>query len=183
LGGGICTAGYAVWDNVDKVTKMVTAGHCNPLWGQWQTKAGADFGYVERRDKNLDAELITSKQHNGTIWTGGTAESDSSVKVTNWSGWTYLGRQLCVSGQTTFNHCGHPVSQNGVAVNYSALRARYGHGAPRRPLAWPAAPGRHAGRTLLRCAVMRRCGSTCPAASGLLVSTFKDRAITLARTV
>jgi len=121
VGGGTCTAGYAVWDKATNVTKMVTAGHCQLLFGRWQTQAGKDFGTVERRDPNLDAELISGKQYNGTIWTGGTAESDSSLKVTSWSGWTFLGRQLCVSGQTTFNHCGHPVSVNGVAVNYSAF--------------------------------------------------------------
>ncbi|MEU5041816.1 hypothetical protein [Streptomyces griseorubiginosus] len=121
VGGGTCTAGYAVWDNAENKPKMVTAGHCAPLWVQYKSADDKDFGYVERRDKKLDAELITSKQYNGTIWTGGTAQSDSRLKVVNWSGWTFLGRQLCVSGQTTFNHCGHPVSQNGVAINYQAF--------------------------------------------------------------
>jgi len=124
--GGICTAGYTVWDRSNNRPKMVTAGHCNTLWGQFQTASGKYFGNVERRSKDLDAELISSPNvsYSGNIWTGGTRDSTSSLRVTNWSGWTYLGRMLCVSGQTTFNHCGHPVSVNGVRLKYEVFGER-----------------------------------------------------------
>ncbi|PIM71304.1 hypothetical protein CTU88_14420 [Streptomyces sp. JV178] len=123
-GGGTCTAGYAVRDNVTGKTKMVTAGHCAPLWAEIQTQDGKYFGNVERRRKDIDADLISNgwgMDYIGFIWTGGTQDSGSHIQVTNWSGWTYLGRKLCVSGQTTYNHCGHPVSANGVAISYNVF--------------------------------------------------------------
>ncbi|MEU0883886.1 hypothetical protein ABZ345_35240 [Lentzea sp. NPDC005914] len=124
--GSYCTAVMPSGTTRPTSPRLVTAGHCNTLWGQFQTASGKYFGNVERRRTDLDAELISSPNasYSGNIWTGGTADSHTYLKVTNWSGWTYLGRQLCVSGQTTFNHCGHPVSVNGVAINYEVFGER-----------------------------------------------------------
>lgn len=121
---GSCTAGYAVIQKSDDAVRMVTAGHCNPLWAKFQTPDGKNVGTVVRRRKDLDAELVSGAQYGGRIWVGGTAGSTSSLRVENWSGWTYIGRKLCVSGRTTFNHCGHPVSANGVSVSYHAFGER-----------------------------------------------------------
>lgn len=114
-----CTAGWAIRSKATGDHYMVTAAHCNKHLTHVRTPQGFWFGQVTRVRQDLDAETIGGKDYGGHIWTGGTPGSRSALAVTNWSGWTYLGRKLCVSGRTTYNHCGHPVVENAVPMTYN----------------------------------------------------------------
>ncbi|MFF7843182.1 hypothetical protein ACFZC6_30970 [Streptomyces ossamyceticus] len=105
-----CTAGFTIRHKPDGQKRMVTAAHCF-FWNDTITTGdGKNFGNVTSVHQWLDAEAMTGQNYTGRIYAGGYKESETTRWVGGYSNWFYWGRQFCVSGATTFNHCGHPVS-------------------------------------------------------------------------
>ncbi|MFD4603050.1 hypothetical protein ACFWPQ_34120 [Streptomyces sp. NPDC058464] len=108
-GGGVCTAGIAIQFGGHEY--MTTAGHCYGNGEGVKTPAGTRFGAVDFRDLDLDIELIGDQDYSRHFWTGGTSTSQSQRSADSVPA-PYNGLMVCVSGQTTFNHCGHKVTQS-----------------------------------------------------------------------
>ncbi len=117
-GTGTCTAGWAIKNKASGKHYMVTTSHCAPLNTNFYTQQGKFFGAVTKLDNSLDAEALSGKDYGARLFSGGTQDSSSALYVDTWTGWTYLGRKTCVSGRTTYNHCGHPVSLNSMSISY-----------------------------------------------------------------
>ncbi|MDX2935376.1 hypothetical protein [Streptomyces ipomoeae] len=120
-GGGKCTSGWAIKDRATHHEYMLTAGHCfalnNLVWAG--STSGNVMGTVTRRlNTTLDAEVIQGKDYTGRIWVGGYTASNARRWIANW-GNLRLGDKVCVSGQTSLNHCGHPVSSTTVNVRWA----------------------------------------------------------------
>ncbi|NEA99024.1 hypothetical protein [Streptomyces sp. SID13726] len=118
-GDSLCTAGFAVKDKASGHKYMVTAAHCNYWNKSVHTPTGKPYGNVSRVIQSIDAETIGGQDYTGSIWTGGTHDSSSKEWVSGYTDWMYWGRKLCVSGRTTYNHCGHPVSYSAYGFCYS----------------------------------------------------------------
>ncbi|WEH13055.1 hypothetical protein [Streptomyces sp. VNUA24] len=117
-GGMTCTAGFTVKHKVDGQKQMITASHCFDWNTEVRTPTGNSLGRVTRIHQWIDAEAIAGNNYTGRIYTGGYAASESNAWVSNYTDWMYWGRKLCVSGQTTFNHCGHPISYSTYGFCY-----------------------------------------------------------------
>ncbi|WP_030942496.1 hypothetical protein [Streptomyces sp. NRRL S-646] len=120
-----CTAGFAIRHKPDGEKRMVTAAHCFYWNDKIKTADGKDYGNVTSVHQWLDTEAITGKNYTGRIYTGGYKESDSTLWVSDYSNWFYWGRQFCVSGASTYNHCGHPVSYSTYGSCYIWHGATY----------------------------------------------------------
>ncbi|MCG7207459.1 hypothetical protein [Streptomyces arenae] len=112
-----CTSGFKVHvvnpDTGIAADMMTTAGHCFSLNHLVVGANGNNEGWVKRIG-STDLEAFVGYRYGRNIWTGGYASSESSRTVASLQAITY-NRQVCVSGQTTYNHCGHPIS----SINYA----------------------------------------------------------------
>ncbi|WP_133917285.1 hypothetical protein [Streptomyces sp. NBC_00582] len=118
---GNCTSGFKV-HVVDPETgqatdMMTTAGHCYSLNERVLGADGKWMGWVKRFGP-ADLEAFVGYTYDPFIWTGGTPGSTSNLPVHSLSG-MYYGMHVCVSGQTTFNHCGHPVTATNYGFNWT----------------------------------------------------------------
>jgi hypothetical protein len=129
---GVCTSGFAVESVFTGQRALTTAAHCgldgdtfvnkthNGSWGQ-------QVGTIDMRDTGLDVALLHGLSYDGYIYTGGSEYSGSRIFVHGATG-VWNGLQLCVSGQTTFNHCGHPVSNTNYSIRWSGSDAGIDNG-------------------------------------------------------
>ncbi|MGW4214697.1 hypothetical protein ACWEIJ_42400 [Lentzea sp. NPDC004789] len=130
--GGVCTAGVAVESVFTGQRALTTAAHCDTDGDTFMNKDhrghwGQQVGSVDMRDTHLDVSLLHGLAYDGWIYTGGTEYSTSKIFVHGGSG-VWNGLMLCVSGQTTFNHCGHPVSNTNYSIRWSASDAGIDNG-------------------------------------------------------
>lgn len=107
---------------------MTTAGHCFKRGAVIRNSNGNMMGTVEYVGYGYDVEAFTGYQYNNNIYTGGTSGSSSALQTVG-SMAPYTGLKVCVSGQTTFNHCGHPVSSTKFAFNWHDTNG-YQHSSP-----------------------------------------------------
>ncbi|MFD4878917.1 hypothetical protein ACFWOB_36895 [Streptomyces sp. NPDC058420] len=119
-GNGICTSGYSIfatnpddgrWDQM-----QTTAGHCYGDNDLIKTTSGTWMGWVKKIGPQ-DIEAYVGYQYAHNIWTGYGGDSTSNKLVHSYSG-LWNGLQVCVSGQTSTNHCGHPVTSTQYAYNW-----------------------------------------------------------------
>ncbi|MEV7731760.1 hypothetical protein AB0O75_06545 [Streptomyces sp. NPDC088921] len=117
-GAGTCTSGFAVHDRTNPFKEhLLTAAHCYALYNLvWNANtSGPSVGVVQFRFKTLDTEFIGNKDYAQYIYTGGYVQSTNAHFVYGTHAPT-LNTQVCVSGQTTMVHCGHPISNNTFSV-------------------------------------------------------------------
>ncbi|MFJ9565092.1 hypothetical protein ACIRQQ_34285 [Streptomyces fuscichromogenes] len=127
-----CTAGFSV-KTPNNVVYMVTAAHCygwnvNIYNRKLNDTAGAYFGKVYFRDTTHDAELIGGSTYGYWLQTGGYASSTSQMFVHGKDS-VVQGKQVCLSGSLTFNHCGHPISQTSISMCYASIQICIQNGA------------------------------------------------------
>ncbi|MGW1783665.1 hypothetical protein ACWCQQ_31715 [Streptomyces sp. NPDC002143] len=118
---GPCTTGFKV--HVANTYYVTTAGHCynyneniynasqNGVHGEW-------IGRISHTDPDLDVIGISGGTYSTRIWSGGTANSTSNLQITGLGG-MWKGEKVCVSGRTTFNHCGHPINAMNYGFNWT----------------------------------------------------------------
>ncbi|MFC4508071.1 MULTISPECIES: hypothetical protein [Streptomyces] len=118
---GACTSGFKVHvtnpETGQAVDMMTTAGHCYNLNELVRGGTNNNMGWVKRFGE-ADLEAFVGYQYSARFWTGGTASSTASLVTHSLSG-MYNGLHVCVSGQTSFNHCGHPITNNNYAFNWT----------------------------------------------------------------
>ncbi|WP_460062408.1 chymotrypsin family serine protease [Streptomyces sp. YKOK-I1] len=117
----LCTAGWKIHmvnpETNQQAYFLTTAGHCyhmhdlvknrgNSAWMGWIKKVGPS-----------DIEAMVGYQYDNQIWTGGYTTSQARLTYTGLGGMV-MGSQVCVSGQTTFNHCGHPISSTSYSFSW-----------------------------------------------------------------
>lgn len=122
---GTCTAGWKIRavnpDNGQSADMLTTAGHCflnNELvqnsgsnrWMGWVKRFGGTYG-------GGDLEAFVGYQYSNHIYTGGYYSSTSNMQTGSLSG-MYTGLHVCVSGQTTYNHCGHPIASTNYGFSW-----------------------------------------------------------------
>lgn len=118
---GNCTAGVSVKNVYTGARKMMTAGHCGSVGNTFLQRYsnggwGPYFGTMESRYDNIDSALIGGASYGGYIWTGGYTASTSSMWVDGGNN-PWVGAKVCVSGATSLNHCGHPVTNTNVTYS------------------------------------------------------------------
>lgn len=110
-GTGTCTTGFTV-KRPNGTRYMMTAGHCfGALYGTWSPGNGDWMGQVRVRGvfPNFDMEMIGDENYGQYIYTGGaTGTGTSVVSAAN----PVIGAFYCVSGQKTYEHCGHELISN-----------------------------------------------------------------------
>ncbi|MCL6737988.1 hypothetical protein [Streptomyces neyagawaensis] len=109
-----CTAGVPIKHVFTGTRYMTTAAHCGRLGDVYQQKqsngnAGAFFGRTISELRGLDTAVMNAGGYRGWIWAGGSSTSTTEKWIEGGTS-VWRGMKVCVSGQTTFNHCGHPVS-------------------------------------------------------------------------
>ncbi|MET9850766.1 hypothetical protein ACFZC6_45070 [Streptomyces ossamyceticus] len=120
---GWCSMGIAVQSVFTGQRYGTTAAHCGQLGEHFQNRhtdggPGAYLGYVSARSVNLDQMLIAGTNYKGWLWTGGYNTSHTNNFVQGYSG-VWHGLKVCVSGATSFNHCGHKVVNTGFSYNWN----------------------------------------------------------------
>jgi hypothetical protein len=122
-GKGACTAGFAARSLISGNEYMLTAAHCydtsahvynrKPDWSH-----GLWLGQVVARYTSFDTETLLGPVYDSYIHTGG---YDTSTKTHFVHGSADVGQNVhvCVSGSTTYNHCGHPISDTSYSVCWS----------------------------------------------------------------
>ncbi|MFD5258630.1 hypothetical protein ACFWM5_38170 [Streptomyces bobili] len=123
---GKCTAGFTVRDRVTRHLYMTTAGHCygnlTHVYNRRLNDSGGNWvGQVSHRDQSLDIELMqgnTSLSYGTDIFTGGSTSSESHEFVHGTEA-PSLGKQVCVSGSVSLNHCGHPITDTHFSICYT----------------------------------------------------------------
>ena len=127
--GGKCTAGFTVQDRATDHLYMLTAGHCynnlvHVYSRNFDDSAGNEVGQVTRRDTTMDTEaLYKSAVSYGTdLFVGGTSTSQTHIWVQGVEDGA-IGTKVCVSGATSFNHCGHPISNLTTNICYGGTNS------------------------------------------------------------
>ncbi|NEA98941.1 hypothetical protein [Streptomyces sp. SID13726] len=123
-GTGKCTSAWKLdmYDPSQRATAtwMTTAGHCYTTGSAVENANGNYMGQVKKLG-DFDVEAFTGSRYSGNIFSGGTASSTSIMRTAG-SMAPYKGLKVCMSGQTTYNHCGHPVSNISYAFNWNDAR-------------------------------------------------------------
>ncbi|MFK0154756.1 hypothetical protein ACIQVK_22095 [Streptomyces sp. NPDC090493] len=118
---GNCTAGWHVRMTNPETSQtadfLTTAGHCYTLHELVKNANGNWAGWVKRFGE-FDAEGFVGYRYGSSIWTGGISGSTAASKAVGLSG-MYNGLKVCVSGQTSFNHCGHPITATQYAFTWT----------------------------------------------------------------
>ncbi|MER6425985.1 hypothetical protein ABT254_45670, partial [Streptomyces sp. NPDC001137] len=118
-GGATCTSGFAVHNRTRASDQyMVTAAHCFPNGNVvWSGRVGGPtLGVVRFRFNDNDFELIGNGSYTHNIYTGGTHDSTATHFIYT-TRTARVGVKVCVSGQTTFNHCGHKITNDRFSIS------------------------------------------------------------------
>jgi hypothetical protein len=120
---GKCTAGFTIKDSTTGHLYLTTAGHCyDPLTHVYSRGQNDGFGnwvgQVTRRNQDIDTEVIsgnTPKPFDSYMYAGGTPNSGSSMFIHGTQA-PQNGFRVCVSGSVSFNHCGHPITNDHFSI-------------------------------------------------------------------
>ena len=119
--GGPCTSGYSInatnpddkrWDEM-----QTTAGHCYLDNQLVQNANGTNQGWIKLIGP-ADAAAFVGYGYWPQIWTGAYNGDNSNATVHSISG-MYNGLNVCVSGQTSYIHCGHPITSTSYGYNWT----------------------------------------------------------------
>ncbi|MGW0652924.1 hypothetical protein ACWD4T_29665 [Streptomyces umbrinus] len=118
---GVCSSGFKIYsthpDTGAWTEMMTTAGHCFPFHQLVLNASGTWMGWM-KKDSSNDIAAFLGYDYVSGIWTGTFSGSTASRSVKGYSG-MWNGLNVCVSGQTSYQHCDHPITATSYAHSWT----------------------------------------------------------------